>query len=318
MPDNRITLKAFREKCYVREDQGLSPFAIKFGLHDFKSSLAAYLSVLTEAVLGLGTTKDSDSEDTINLLLGMIMIYNNGAQRNKLFKHFEEVPNKTHPLDDNSGSAKEVHHKLQKKGARTYLAIGPGEISSDVTNHYELDGLNITEKLMAERTKLVNSSWEFADISQLLALNFIFMEDFLNLCFDSKVVRELTRKSITVKEEDSKTMGLCGTWANKSQEEFQSLFNEIASTWDHPVCRVVEKLTEHKSFWIEYDSPHMGYNEGTYQASFVNRILDGIFSSLSFAPEFVNMRLPMPVNHDEHFEPDYFGAVDEIPFLLVE
>ncbi|KAF9963011.1 hypothetical protein BGZ65_006535 [Modicella reniformis] len=88
------------------------------------------------------------------------------------------------------------------------------------------------------RMKTRTRSW-----TESRALNFIFMEDFLEQCFDSNMVEELSKKSITVEDKDSKVASFVEddpeevfveeSHRKRRAEEAEGFFFSVCRRWHH-------------------------------------------------------------------------------------
>ncbi|KAG0210329.1 hypothetical protein BGX31_001929 [Mortierella sp. GBA43] len=278
----------------------LVQFACRFRFTSYLETMTKYQEVV-DAAAGGGYN---------DLAAKMQVIMDSKDQKQRLTQYIEENASPT---------------EGKKKPKTVFEKLGNGDPSCAVAEHYVLkigdDEVNVTKVLMDAREVLVNGEWAFEDFSDLLVMNFIFIEKFLKRHLDGPFVNQLCRKTLTSASlDDAVIIGKLGADASLSKTEFMKTFNEIADGWEHPLCRIIQNLVQEPNFW---GLNGRNFAERTYQTKFANHIIKGILHELPYCDHFNTAALPVPLGHKEDLKPDFFGVFEEddetnLPFIVAE
>ncbi|KAF9346741.1 hypothetical protein BGX34_003642, partial [Mortierella sp. NVP85] len=308
-----VRLEEFKKRLPYKNMRSLTAVAIEFKVE----KASAVTKVFSELADEARESMDAEDRELVEDLERSIKCRRQSKKLHKYFKGQRMSLSQNQAQPNTRSVSPHPDQRTNKRIKMSLQELRNGDPSCDVQEHCVLQGVDITQKLMDAR-KLLLRDMAFSDILDLLPLNFIFTEEYLRKNFNDDIVDDLLFANLPVicgDDEDAKRVGTCGHMASLPREQFREWFHEFDKSWAHPVRRIIDAVSAKETFWGASD-PYP--NESSYQARFVNPVITGFLSSHQHREEFNNTSLPMPSNHHEEFQPDFFGAIGTLPFMIAE
>ncbi|KAI7826139.1 hypothetical protein BC939DRAFT_447048 [Gamsiella multidivaricata] len=172
---------------------------------------------------------------------------------------------------------------------------------------------------MAKREQLIPLESDLIHVHDLLALNFIFIEDFMLTCLPKDVVAKILRVNMSPPVmQDRVLLDECSTSALNGKNQLDETLADITRRggWESPMFLAIQLLSASGALWNRSNGG--SENEGTYQKHFVDPIFTAFFSNVNLTTGWNQYRLSTPPDHIEDLSPDFLAMKSNLPLVVAE
>ncbi|KAF9211241.1 hypothetical protein BGZ59_008362 [Podila verticillata] len=188
------------------------------------------------------------------------------------------------------------------------------------------ENTNVSEVLMNARRSILKKQSEIADVSDLLAINFIFDTNFLRKHLPIAISEFLLDVAMPKPTADELAILVdCSIFAatHSYQETKKHVKNRIQKETEGVVTSILLPFTERPGLWKQVSShpapsQFLAQNEDTYTQNVVRNVIFGIVGDLDVVDHWSRDPLPTPHGFEELYFPDYFAELDNLPLFVVE
>ncbi|KAI1292367.1 hypothetical protein EDD11_008794, partial [Mortierella claussenii] len=222
---------------------------------------------------------------------------------------------------------KPVHKRITILEAE-FLSESGSTTSSQLTTNDRLifNEVDFSVSLMDARRSLVKKQNDIKECSDLLAINFIFDEIFLNKRIPKALSTSLCYVPVpTPSESELKLLVDCSVFvATHSFADAQDyVWDKIHTERKSLVATILLHYTSQAYLWKQgtsfpVSSSSLGLNEDTYTHCAVRSIIRGILRGLEVVDHWGRDSLPTPQGFEELYLPDFFADFDNLPLFVVE
>ncbi|KAI1306114.1 hypothetical protein EDD11_004858 [Mortierella claussenii] len=320
--------KSSSDNC---KDQELVTFANTFSITRERKMRGAYLAIANEASdagdveLGNDMRRMWDSEEQQKLLQQYLKAEAYKSSKRRFSNQPGQSSRRPEQVNQSDLSSELDHQeglpRKKEQGTpcpRWTNLERPGATSNHVSGpHFVLDGVDITSKLMSKREQLIPKESELMHVHCLLALDFIFVEDFMHMCLPNDVVAQILKVNrLPPVMQDQVLLEECSVAALDGKKQLDETLEDILRRggWESPMFLAIQLLSAPSALWNRNNRG--SENDVTYQRHFVDPIFIAYFSGVDLTTARGQVRLPTPPDHMEDLFPSFFAMKSYLPLVV--